>query len=106
MASARQAGLPCAFSEISIKVPEDTFWQQHCRSKIMQCDALVALLSDHTVHARGVLWEIACARKAGLPIYAIQVGGGKRAQETVAELRDVPVFSWSSTTLDEILGSF
>ncbi len=106
IARAREGNLPCSFSEVSIKVPEDTFWQQHCRSKIMQCDALVVLLSAHTGHARGVLWEVACARKAALPVYAIRIGSKEAAGDLPTELRGLPTFEWADDKLEEFLNSF
>ncbi|HEX9785989.1 MAG TPA: TIR domain-containing protein [Opitutaceae bacterium] len=103
VSAAKEGNLPCSFSEVSIKVPEDSFWQQHCRSKILQCDALVVLLGDYTCHARGVLWEVACARKAALPVYAIRFGEKGRTGELPSELRGVTVFDWSAGTVEELL---
>lgn len=73
VAKARKEKQQCTFVEMAIKAPGDSVWQKHCRGKISGSDGFIALVSENTAGAAGVLWEMNCAREIGLPILGVGV---------------------------------
>lgn len=106
VAAVEESELPYVFLELSIKVPEDRFWQEHCLAKIRSCDALIVFLSNHTRYAKGVLWEVDCARKASVPVLAVKVSSKPLTHELPQELQGVPVREWREDELSDLLATF
>lgn len=104
-AKARKEKLNCTFVEMTFKAPGDSVWQNHGRAKIAGCDAVVAIVSEHTRGATGVLWEMSCAREVRVPILAVSVDFAAGSMEITQELHGLPVIPWKWQAIAAFLGT-
>ena len=62
---------PFEFVDMSVKQPWDSAWKTRCRTRILGCDGIIAIVTKNTARASGQLWEIQCAYSENVPVYPI-----------------------------------
>jgi len=70
-------------------------WRAACRARIRRCDALILLVSWHTVNQAPQLWQVACAKQQGLRVIGLYVSRQNRPSALPDELLDVSVSDWT-----------
>ena len=86
---------PFEFIDKSIKEPFSNAWKTRCGEVISSCDGVLVLISDNTLKADGVHWEVKYAKRAGIPIMAMYARNTKKAKKMPDELKGVYVYKWS-----------
>jgi hypothetical protein len=64
---------PFDFTDMSAQERWDEKWKTNCRSRICDCDGLIALLSKKTWNADGARWEMQCAAQEGVPSLGVHI---------------------------------
>jgi len=91
---AQQARVPFSFYDMSVKQPFDSMWKTQCRTRIKQCDGVVAMLSKRTRFADGAKWEMQCAIDEGIPIIGVHIHSDDKGQ-IPSELSEKRVIEWT-----------
>ena len=56
------------------KEPLSETWRAECNSKILNCNGVVALISQNLKTSEGAFWEMKCSREALKPMIGVFVG--------------------------------
>lgn len=94
------------FVDYAIKEPWDNAWKTNCRTRIRGCDALIAIITQHTPRASSQLWEIACALEEDIPVlfvYGYTTDRPSRLPQPI-DGRNILTWSWNdiSSFLDRV----
>jgi hypothetical protein len=84
---------PFEFTDMPVKEPYDSDWQERTRTRIKRSDGVIALISPSTPDAEGQLWEIGCAVEEGKEILGIWLEDGYEVMPT--EIGSAPCKEWT-----------
>lgn len=100
---AKKKNSPFYFIDMSAKKAwKQSEWKKRCRTKIKQCDGVIALLSKKTHLAGGARWEIQCAREEEVKIIGMHIfKNNKGAIPT--ELKGKRVIEWNWNNLEKFI---
>jgi hypothetical protein len=84
---------PFEFTDMSVKEPYESEWQERVRTRIRRSDGVIALISSNTPKATGQLWEIKCAVEEGKPLRGIWIEEGYRTKP--AEMGSASCVDWT-----------
>ena len=96
---------PFEFVDMSVKEPWDSEWKTRCRSKIIGCDGMIALVSKNTAKAAGQLWEIQCGKDEKIPVRGLYTATDDRPSSLPSELSGVTVMTWTWDNLEKFINS-
>ncbi len=96
---------PFEFYDMSVKKPWDSEWKTQCRSKIIGCDGMIALVSKDTAKAAGQLWEIQCGKDEKIPVRGLYTTTDDRPSSLPSELSGVTVITWTWENLENFINS-
>jgi nucleoside 2-deoxyribosyltransferase len=85
---------PFEFVDMSVKEPWKSDWKDRCRTKILSCDGMVALISQNTPNASGELFEVGCAYDEDIPVMLMYINDGRPILPTPLKGRTVNIWSW------------
>ena len=71
---------PFEWTDMAVKEPYKSEWQEKVRTRIRRSDGVIALISSSTPAATGQLWEIACAVEEEKPLRGIWIEDGYRTK--------------------------
>ncbi|MBS1844262.1 MAG: hypothetical protein JST53_07575 [Actinobacteria bacterium] len=83
---------PIEYTDFSVKEPWSAGWKTKCRSRLRQCDGMIALLSNNTRNAQGARWEIKAAIEEGIPVLGVFAGADRYKPPEIA---GKPVVTWT-----------
>jgi hypothetical protein len=86
---------PFEFTDMSVKNPWEDSWKTRCRSKIISCDGMIALISRNTENASGARWEIRCAAEERIPMIGVHIHKDFNKRYTPHELYGHQVIDWT-----------
>lgn len=100
---AKKKNSPFYFIDMSAKKAwKQSKWKKRCRTKIKQCDGVIALLSKKTHLAGGARWEMQCAIEERVKITGMHIfKNNKGAIPT--ELKGKRVIEWSWNNLEKFV---
>jgi len=98
----RDASVPFAFVDMSVKAPWDISWKTNCRTKIRGCDGVLGIVTRNTVTASGQLWELRCAYDEGVPVLLIY-GNADRPENLPDPLRGRRILLWTWDDIESFL---
>jgi hypothetical protein len=102
---AKNEASPFSFVDMSVKEPWKSEWKTNCRSKIKNCDGVIALVSKNTAKATGALWEVACAEEERVPVRGIYVQADNKPATLPTELTGIKVVEWTWSNIKSFLDS-
>ena len=79
-------------------------WKKRCRTKIKQCDGVIALLSKKTHLAGGARWEMQCAREEGVKIIGMHIFKNNKGAIPI-ELKNKRVIEWNWNNLEKFINN-
>lgn len=94
---------PFEFADMSVKEPWSSSWKSQCRERIKSCDGVIVLLSENTINASGVHWEVKCALEEQIPVLVIHSGKKIGKKRLPLILRDCVLHPWSWSVIEEFV---
>lgn len=87
---------PFDFVDMSIKKRLPEFkWKNICDERIRDSDGMIVLLSNNTISAQGVKYEIQCARKHNIKIMGMIID--KRSNCSIpGDIKHYMIWSWDN----------
>ena len=64
----------------SLHRPFDERWKTQTRPRIVRSGVVVVLIGPGTHRAEGAIWEINCAKAAGVPVFGVWINRTKRGR--------------------------
>ena len=102
---ARREKSPFDFIDMSVKKAwRQAEWKKRCRTKILGCDGVIALISKHTYKAYGARWEIKCALEEKIPTIGIQTKWDNKGTKP-KELKSKKVIRWTWGNIEKFINS-
>tara|TARA_R110002051_G_scaffold134437_1_gene207546 strand:- start:107 stop:535 length:429 start_codon:yes stop_codon:yes gene_type:complete len=102
---AKKKNSPFYFIDMSAKKAwKQNEWKKRCRTKIKQCDGVIALLSKKTHLAGGARWEMQCAREEGVKIIGMHIFKNNKGA-IPKELKNKRVIEWSWKNLEKFVNN-
>jgi len=104
VAQAKNDKSPVEFLGMPTKESWNEKWQINCRARVKGCKGVVALISQHTAHAEGELWEIQCAYEQGIPIMLMWIDDRRPALPVLIKGKRITIWSWDNlkTFIDQL----
>jgi hypothetical protein len=100
---AKKKNSPFYFIDMSVKKTWKQYeWKKRCRTKIKQCDGVIALLSKNTHLAGGARWEIQCAREESVKIIGMHIFKNTKGA-IPTELKGKRVIEWNWNNLEKFI---
>ncbi len=96
VAQAKNDRSPFEFFDMSVKEPWKSDWKEKCRTKILGCDGMVALISKNTPNATGELFEVSCAYDEGIPVMLMYINDNRPILPAPLKGHLVNIWSWSN----------
>jgi hypothetical protein len=94
---------PFSFTDMSVKDPYSSEWQERVRKRVRRSDGVIALISSSTPKGTGQLWEIKCALEEGKPLLGLWIEDGYRTKPI--EMGEAPVKAWTWDNLSSFIDS-
>ncbi len=94
---------PFSFTDMSVKEPYTSEWQDKVRTRVRRSDGVIVLISSNTPSATGALWEIDCAQAEGKPLLGLWVQDGYRTKPR--EMGEAPVKAWTWDNVSSFIES-
>ena len=91
---ARAAKLPVAFERMQAKQPWVPLWKSQCRTRMVNSDGAIVLISKRTHQGSGVPFELQCAKEVQTPIIGVHVDKHERGK-VPEDLGDARVIDWN-----------
>ena len=85
---------PIEIADWSLKEAFDTQWKTKCRERIRKTDLVIQLVGKKTYLAQGAVWEVACAKEEGVPVFGVYIDKNDKGQ-IPSSLRGSPVIEWT-----------
>jgi hypothetical protein len=85
---------PFEFTDMSVKEPWKTDWKEKCRTKIIGCDGVIALISKSTPNASGEIFEIECAYEEDVPVMLMYINDDRPYLSGILYGKKVNLWSW------------
>lgn len=92
---AKNEKCPFEFVDMSVKEPWDSKWKTNCENRIKGCDGVISIITKNTKNADGQIWEIKCAKKAGIPILGIYGNDSHPGVTVPSECGYVRLINWT-----------
>ena len=86
---------PYKLEYLATKASWDPSWKEECRSKVADCDGVIALVTNQIIRADGQQWEIECAYKERVPVLLIEGKSEKLGKGFPAILDDKDFLDWT-----------
>jgi hypothetical protein len=86
---------PYLLEYLATKASWDPSWKEECRSKVAECDGVIALITNHILRADGQRWEIECANNDRVPILLLQGRSEKLAKNLPSVIDDKDFLDWT-----------
>ena len=86
---------PYSLEYLPTKASWDPAWKEECRSKVTECDGVIALITNHILRADGQRWEVECAYEGRVPVLLLPGGSEKLAKELPSVIDDKDFLEWT-----------
>lgn len=99
---------PWTLEDGSLHVPfDERTWKREVKPMITSCDILLLLIGPRTCKAKGAIWEVECARAAGIPVIGMYIKpeGGKRGRVPEC-MANEQIINWKFDELQEVMSRF
>lgn len=105
VSQSRKERSPFEFIDMSVKTKwKENEWQKRCRTKIKNCDGVIALLSKNTHKATGARWEMKCAREEGVEIIGMHIFKNNKGAIPI-ELNGKKVVEWNWNNIEKFINN-
>ena len=94
ISQAKNSKIPVDFVEMPTKQPWVERWKGICRTRAVECDGAIVLITKKTSQAAGVQWELECVSNAGIPILCVLADQCDKSA-VPEEISDAPVINWN-----------
>lgn len=91
---------PFEYIDMSVKEPYDEDWKEKVRTRIRRSDGVIALVSKNSLTSGGEKWEIACAKKEGVPLRGLWIYKDDRT-----DLVGVNTVVWTWANIEKFIDS-
>ncbi len=88
-----------------VKKPAESSWKDDCRKTIKRCDGVIALISRHSNHAQGQLWELKCARDLGTKVRGVYTNADNKPEKLASDISSIKMITWAKTHLESFIDS-
>ncbi len=85
---------PIEIYDWSLKQAFDTSWKTQCRERIKKTQIVIQLVGTNTFRAEGAVWEIACAKEEGIPVFGIHIDKNNKGR-IPSSLNGSKVIDWT-----------
>jgi hypothetical protein len=86
---------PYSLEYMATKASWDPSWKEECRSKVTECDGVIALITNHILRADGQRWELECAYDGKVPVLLLQGDSEKLAKKLPPVIDDKDFLEWT-----------
>ena len=87
--------IPYSLEYLATKASWEPSWKEECRSKVAECDGVIALITNNILRADGQRWEIECAYDGRVPVLLLQGRSERLAKELPSVIDDKKFFDWT-----------
>jgi len=94
---------PYSLEYLPTKASWDPSWKEECRSKVTECDGVIALITNHILRADGQRWELECAYEGRVPVILLQGGSERLAKELPSVIDDKAFLDWTLPNITTFL---
>ena len=94
IAQAKSSKLAVEFVQMPTKQPWVERWRGLCRTRAVECDGAIVLITRKTTQATGVKWELECVANAGIPILGVFADQCDK-DSVPEEVRECQLINWN-----------
>ena len=95
---------PYSFVDIPVKQSWEPAWKEDCRSKVKECDGVIALITNNIVRADGQQWELHCAYEIRVPVLLLYGDSEKLPKKLPPPIDDEDILEWTLSNIKTFLG--
>jgi hypothetical protein len=95
---------PYSFVDIPVKQSWEPAWKEDCRSKVTECDGVIALITNNIVRADGQQWELHCAYEGRVPVLLLYGNSEKLPKKLPPPIDDEDILAWTLPNIKTFLG--
>ena len=92
-----------SFVDMAVKQSWEPAWKEECRTKVTDCDGVIALITKNVVRADGQLWEIRCAYESKMPVLLLQGDAEKLPSKLPDPVGEREIDAWTWPTISTFL---
>jgi hypothetical protein len=94
---------PYSFVDIPVKQSWEPAWKEDCRSKVKECDGVIALITSNIVRADGQQWELHCAYEYKVPVLLLFGNSEKLPKKLPSPIDDEDIQEWTLPTIQTFI---
>ncbi len=94
---------PYSCVDIPVKQSWEPAWKEDCRSKVKECDGVIALITNNIVRADGQQWELHCAYEGRVPVLLLHGNSEKLPRKLPSPIDDEDILEWTLPNIETFL---
>lgn len=94
---------PYSLVDMPIKQSWEPAWKEDCRSKVTECDGVIALITNTIVKADGQQWELQCAYDGKVPVLLLRGNSEKLPKKLPPPIDDTDLLDWTLSNIKTFL---
>ena len=94
---------PYSCVDIPVKQSWEPAWKEDCRSKVKECDGVIALITNNIVRADGQQWELHCAYEGRVPVLLLYGNSEKLPRKLPSPIDDEDILEWTLPNIETFL---
>ncbi|MEE8150572.1 MAG: hypothetical protein V3S86_03330 [Nitrosomonadaceae bacterium] len=95
---------PYSLVDMPVKQSWEPAWKEDCRTKIKECDGVIALITKNIVRADGQQWELRCAYDDRIPVLLLYGTSDKLSNKLPQIIDDKDILEWTLPNIETFLG--
>lgn len=95
---------PYSLVDMPVKQSWEPAWKEDCRTKIKECDGVIALITKNIVRADGQQWELRCAYDDRVPVLLLYGTSDKLSNKLPPIIDDKDILEWTLPNIETFLG--
>ena len=101
---ARNSDSPFDITDMSIKEPISTNWNENARRRIKGCDIVIVICGTYTDTASGVSAELKLAQEEGIDYFLLGGYNDRRCVKPKSARDSDKIYRWTWDILKELIG--
>lgn len=94
---------PYSLEYLATKASWEPSWKEDCRSKVTECDGVIALITNNILRADGQRWELECAYNGRVPVLLLQGTSERLAKKLPPIIDDKDFLEWTLPNITTFL---
>jgi hypothetical protein len=94
---------PYSCVDIPVKQSWEPAWKEDCRSKVKECDGVIALITNNIVRADGQQWELHCAYEGRVPVLLLHGNSENLPRKLPSPIDDEDILEWTLPNIETFL---